>query len=136
MALAERFGFRSTVLVPAPSSGGRSQLGLLCLGSRSPGYFEAEGFAELKMVARPLAASLHEWWVARLGRELSSKAHLTRTDLILLEHERRGLGSKRIADALGRTTAAVDSHFQRLIARMGVCSRKDAARLAAEYGLI
>jgi DNA-binding NarL/FixJ family response regulator len=88
------------------------------------------------MVARPLAASLHEWWLARLRNELLAQARLTRSDLVLLEHERNGDGSKRIADALGRTTASVDSQFQRLIAKLRVHNRKDAARLAAEYGLI
>lgn len=134
--LAERFGFRSSVLIPAPSSGGLSRLGLLCLGSSQPGYFDGGGWSELKMVARPLAAALHEWWVARLRRELSLQARLTPSDLALLELERRGHGSKRIADLQGRTVASVDSQFQRLIARLQVANRRDAARLAAEYGLI
>jgi GAF domain-containing protein len=43
--LAEEYGFRSTAIVPAPSSGGLSRLGMLCLGSRTPGYFEQRGLA-------------------------------------------------------------------------------------------
>jgi DNA-binding CsgD family transcriptional regulator len=134
--LAERFGFRSSVVVPAPSSAGLSRLGVLCLGSSWPGYFEADGYVEFKVVARSVAMELHEWWIARLKDDLILAAQLTESDLALLAHERQGHGTKAIARLLGTSTGAIDSRFQRIIAKLGVPNRKAAARLAAEYGLI
>ena len=134
--LAARFGFRSAMIVPAPSSGGLTRTGVLCLGSSRPGYFDDEGFVALRVVARGVAMELHEWWIGRIRDELIASAEITDEDLLLLAHERMGLGTKAIAKALNWSTSSVDSRFHRMIVRLGVASRKAAARLAAEYGLI
>ncbi len=60
--LATRNGFASAVLVPVHSGTGHSRNSLLCLGSPSPGYFEAGGFGRFKLGAGALACELHEWW--------------------------------------------------------------------------
>jgi hypothetical protein len=134
--LAERFGFRSTVIVPAPSCGGLSRLGVLGLGSSTPGFFEGDGFTALKLVARTAAMELHEWWVAQIKRELVAKARITEEDLVLLAHEWQGHSTKHIARELNTSPGSIDSRFQRVNAKLGVPNRKAAARLAAEYGLI
>jgi DNA-binding CsgD family transcriptional regulator len=136
LRLAERYGFCSTVIVPAPSSGGLSRLGVLCLGSDTPHYFEDEGFPALKVVARPLAMALQEWCIRNVRDELVRSSRITQGDLVLLEYERRGLGTKQIADALGASPTSIHSRFQRINIKLGVINRKAAARLAAEYGLI
>lgn len=134
--LAERFGFRSTVIVPAPSSGGLSRVGVLCLGSSIPGYFEAEGYVALKLVARSVAMEFHEWWLARIKTEMIDTARITEEELALLALERKGNSTKEIARELGSSTGSIDSRFQRINAKLGVSNRRAAARLAAEYGLI
>lgn len=134
--LAEQFGFRSGVIVPAPSSGGLSRVGVLCLGSGTPGFFEGEGFAALKVAARSLAMELHEWWIGQIKRELITNARITEDDLVLLQHERLGHSTKTIAAALDTSASSIDSRFQRVNQKLGVPSRKAAATLAAEYGLI
>lgn len=134
--LAAKFGFRSAVIVPTPSGGGLSRTGVLCLGSSRPGYFDDEGFVALRVVARGVAMELHEWWIGRIRDELVASASLTDIDLQLLAHERMGYSTKAIAKALNWSTSSVDSRFHRMNVRLGVASRKAAARLAAEYGLI
>jgi DNA-binding CsgD family transcriptional regulator len=134
--LAERYGFRSTAIIPAPSSTGLARLGMLCLGSDVPNYFEAEGFSALKVIARPLAAALHEWSTRSVRDELVRSSGITPSDLLLLQYEREGLGTKQIASALGVSTIAVNSRFQRINLKLGVLHRQAAARLAAECGLI
>ena len=79
---------------------------------------------------------LHEWWIARVKEELVEAARLTVDDLALLSHEWRGHTTKRIALEQGTSPGSIDSRFQRLNAKLGVANRKDAARLAAEYGLL
>ena len=133
--LAERYGFRSVMIVPAPSSGGMSRLGVLCLGSNTPGYFEGAGYEAVKVMARTLAMELHEWWLARIGQQVIDDCGLTPEDLALLGYEWHGLGSKEIAVLLHATQGSIDSRFQRLNAKLDVPNRKAAARLAAEYGL-
>ena len=88
------------------------------------------------MLARSLAMELHEWWIARIKRELIANVHLSEEDLQLLAQERLGRGTKAICSALQMSPTAVNSRFQRLNAKLGVPNRKAAAQLAAEYGLI
>ena len=134
--LAVEFGFSSAAIVPAPSAGGLSRVGVLVLGSSTPGFFEGDGFIGLKVVARSLAMELHEWWVGQIKGELIANARITSEDLLLLRHERMGHSTKRIAAELDTSAASVDSRFQRINAKLGVPNRKAAANLAAEYGLI
>ena len=136
VALAERFGFRSTVIVPTPSSGGLSRAGALCLGSATPGYFEGDGYLEFKLVARGVASEFHDWWVARMKDELVTSANITVEDIALLAHERRGHSSKVMARDLQQSITSINSRFQRLNIKLKVPSRRAAARKAAEYGLI
>ena len=134
--VAQRFGFRSVVIVPAPSGGGLSRTGVLCLGSSRSGYFDDEGYVTLKVVARGVAMELHDWWLGRLRDELVAATGITATDLVLLNHELLGHTTKTIARLHGVSTGSVDSRFQRLNIKLGVANRKAAAHLAAEYGLI
>ena len=134
--LAAKFGFRSAVIVPAPSSGGLTRTGLLCLGSWTPGFFEDQGFIALKVSARGLAMELHEWWISRIKRELIANAHISDDDLALLRHERQGRSTKAIAAQMETTAGSIDSRFQRLNQKLGAPNRKAAAIIAAEYGLI
>ena len=134
--LAEEFGVKSAVIVPAPASGSVTRIGVLCLGSAQDGFFEGDGFVPLKIAARSLAMELNEWWIDRIKRELRETARITAEDLALLRHERLGHGTKRIATELGTSPSSVDSRFQRINAKLGVANRKAAASLAAEYGLI
>lgn len=136
IALAQQLGFKSTVIFPVPSCGTLSRTGVLCLGSSSPGYFDDEGYVTLKIVARGVAMELHEWWVRRLRDELVAASGVTAADLDLLSQEQLGRTSKSIARRLGVSTCAVNSRFQRINAKLGTASRKAAAHLAAEYGLI
>lgn len=134
--LAKSSGFASAVIVPAPSAGALSRLGVLCLGRTEEGYFEADGFVPLKIAARGLAMELHEWWIARIKRELIANADITDEEIELLRHERMGHQSKAIGAALGISPGAIDCRFQRLNQKLGVPTRRAAANLAAEYGLI
>lgn len=134
--LAARYGFRSALIVPAPSSGGLTRVGVLCLGSDRPGYFDDADYLLFKLLARSLAMELHEWWIARIKDELITHVRLCDEDLVLLAHERQGHSTKAICSALEMTPTAVNSRFQRLNAKLGVPNRKAAAQLAAEYGLI
>ena len=109
---------------------------MLCLGSDGAGYFDDAGYASFRMLARSLAMELHEWWIARIKRELIANVRLTEEDLLLLAQERLGRGTKAICSALQLSPKAVNSRFQRLNAKLGVPNRKAAAQLAAEYGLI
>lgn len=134
--LATQNGFASAVLVPAHSGAGHSRISLLCLGSSQPGFFEGDGFGPFRVSARVLAMELHEWWLARIRRELIVKAHITPSDLILLRHQCQGHSSKRIATELHVSKSSINSRFQRMNTKLGVANRRMAAQLAVECGLI
>jgi hypothetical protein len=134
--LAAHHGFASAVVVPAHSGGGPSRMGLLCLGSSRPGFFEAQGCDVFMLYARMLALALHDGWLTRLRRDLIVKARITPSDVVLLRHEWHGHTSKRIAAELQVSKNSVNCRFQRMNARLGVVNRRTAARLAVECGLI
>jgi len=127
---------KERAIVPAPSSGGLSRAGVLCLGSATPNYFEGDGYLEFKLVARGIATEFHDWWVARMKDELIASAHITVEDIALLAHERRGHSTKVIARNLHASITSINSRFQRLNVKLKVPNRRAAARKAAEYGLI
>lgn len=134
--LARRFDVVSALIVPAPSPGSLSRLGVLMLGSSEPGFFLKVDSKKLRLLARALASELHDWYTARLASELIETAKLTELDLDLLRHERAGLSSKEIERLIGSSAHAIDSRFQRILSRLKVQSRRSAAQMAAEYGLI
>jgi DNA-binding CsgD family transcriptional regulator len=136
IALAQQNGFASAALVPAHSGTGHSRISLLCLGSTSPAFFEGEGFGRFRLGARLIAAELHDWWLARIRRELIVKARITQADLELLRHEHQGHSSKRIAAELHVSKSSINSRFQRMNMKLGVPNRRLAARLAVECGLL
>lgn len=136
IALAMQNGFASAALVPAHSGAGHSRISLLCLGSTQPRFFEGEGFGRFRLGARLIAAELHDWWLARIRRELIVKARITQADLELLRHEQQGHSSKRIAAELHVSKSSINSRFQRMNMKLGVPNRRLAARLAVECGLL
>jgi len=136
IALAQQNGFASAALVPAHSGAGHSRISLLCLGSSQPSFFDGEGFGRFRLGARLLAAELHDWWLARIRRELIVKARITQADLELLRHEHQGHSSKRIAAELHVSKSSINSRFQRMNMKLGVPNRRLAARLAVECGLL
>jgi DNA-binding CsgD family transcriptional regulator len=132
----ERFGFRSSVVVPAPARSGLTRAGVLCFGSSIPGYFEGEGYGAFKLLAHSVAIEFHEWWLARIRDELIARAQIDDRDRRLLALQAEGRTTKQIARALSVSTACVDSHFRRIRTRLDAPTRQAAARLALEYGLI
>ena len=42
-------GFTSAVIAPAPTCAGQSRIGVLCLGSNRPGFFDDDGSLRLHM---------------------------------------------------------------------------------------
>jgi DNA-binding CsgD family transcriptional regulator len=133
---ASRFGFESMLIVPSPSVSTAAQVSVLVLGSRTAGFFEDPTRMALRVMARSLSMELHAWRLAQARHELIKRAQLTATDIDLLRHERKGFRTKDIARQLRMTAPAIDARVQRLIARLGVPSRKAAASLAATYGLV
>ena len=135
-ALAEKYGMVSVCIAPAGAAETSPRVGMLALGSPRRGYFEGEGFALFRVLARGLAMELHGWWSDYERNELIRELRLTEEDLRLLQLERRGAGTKQAAGELGTSTASIDSRWQRLNRKLGSPHRQSTTRLAVKYGLI
>jgi DNA-binding NarL/FixJ family response regulator len=109
---------------------------LLRLRHSTSGCFEAAGLARVQVNARSLASELHDGWLARTREQTLARSRITEEELDLLERFWLGQTSKRIGAELNLSRIAVNSPFQRLRVKLGVRSRKSAARLAADCGLI
>ena len=135
-AAAATFGFTSALIAPAPSCVGLSRVGVLCLGSARSGFFEDEGYAKIRVLARALAMELHRWVLQTLRQELLVKSGLTSADIDLLRHEKAGHSSKVIGTALKIEAKTVDCRFQRVNAKLEAPDRRTALRIARLYGLL
>ena len=129
-------GFASAVIAPAPTCAGASRIGVLCLGSKSAGFFDDGGYAKLRVLARALAMELHRWLLQTIRQELLTRSRLTPADIELLRHERAGHSSKVIGAALNIEAKTVDCRFQRVSAKLQAPDRRSAARIARLYGLL
>jgi DNA-binding CsgD family transcriptional regulator len=134
-AAAATFGFTSALIAPAPSCVGLSRVGVLCLGSERLGFFDDEGYAKTRVLARALAMELHRWVLQNLRHELLLKSGLTAADIDLLRHEKAGHSSKVIGAALNIEAKTVDCRFQRVNAKLEAPDRRTAVRIARLYGL-
>lgn len=133
---AAHFGFASTFIVPAPTPAAQSRVGVLVLGSATPGYFLHGGGKRIRCMARGLAMELGDWTHAQIRQELMDRARVTQDDLMLLRHEQAGHSSKVIAAALHVEPKTIDCRFHRLSLKLGTANRRAAVRLAEIYGLI
>lgn len=129
-------GFTSAVIAPAPTCAGQSRIGVLCLGSNRPGFFDDDGYAKVRVLARALSMELHRWLLQAIRKELLAKSRLTAADIELLRHEQAGHTSKVIGAALNIEAKTVDCRFQRISAKLDAPDRRTAARIARLYGLI
>lgn len=129
-------GFASALIVPAHTSAGSSNVGVLYLGSHRPACFDAGADARVRVLARALAMELHRWLLRSLRDELMASSRLTTSDLELLRHEDAGHPSKVIAAALNIGSRTVDCRFQRICAKLDTPDRRSAARIARLYGLL
>lgn len=133
---AARAGFASAVIAPAPSTHGMARVGMLALGSATPGFFEDAGYTILRVLARALAMELHGWLARSILRELVQRARITADDIALLRHEAAGHSSKVIAAAMNTEPKTIDCRFQRVSNKLGAPNRRAAVRLARLYGLL
>jgi DNA-binding CsgD family transcriptional regulator len=134
--LAEKYGMVSVCIAPAASAGANARVGMLAIGSRQRGFFEAEGFDVFKVLARSLALELHEWWNRHERNGLVNTLRITDEELRLLRLELSGRGTKKVSGEIGLSTASIDSRWQRLNVKLGSPNRQTTARIAAKYGLI
>lgn len=133
---ATLLGFRSALVVPAPTSFGAARVGVLVLGSDEDDHLHGDNLAVVKIVARALAMELHEWVLAAARDDLLVKTGITPNQIELLRHEAEGHGSKMISAAMGITPKAVDRRFERLCMKLGAADRQIAVRIARLYDLI
>lgn len=136
LELARQHGFESTLVVPAPAPGQLTRSGVLVLAVATDHPIEPDRLTAVRFLARTLALEVQDRLTDVLRREMLATCRLTSRDLTFLRLERDGVPTKAICRRINTSIQAVDTRFKRLNSRLGVSSRRDAARLAAEYGLI
>ncbi len=129
-------GFASAVIAPAPTCAGSSRVGVLCIGSSRPDFFDDSGYAVIRVLARTLSMELNRWMMTSTRREVLESWRLSSLDIDLLHHEALGHGSKYIGALLGARPITIDARFQRICAKLQVPNRRTAARIARLYGVI
>jgi DNA-binding CsgD family transcriptional regulator len=134
---AHRHGFRSGLIIPSHSPAGRSRLGALYVLSSDPDYLDEHALAALRLPLRAFASELVDWWTAQIRRDLlSACGGLTTHEKAILQMTLSGYSSKNIAAELATTKDAIDQRLHRLTARLQASSRKEAASLCDQYGLL
>jgi len=128
--------FQSAMCIPTPAGSGSGRVGALVVGSRTPGFFDDDGYAAFKIAARLVAIELNDRCVELMRDELLSQIDLTVDDVRLLRYAREDLTTKAIARQSGWSDLAINARFRRLLPKFRVHSRNVAVRLAADYRII
>lgn len=136
MAAATMAGFKSGMVIPAHSSIGRTRMGVLYVGSSDPNFFNEETLAKTRMLLRALSGELLDWWIRKARTELLGEATLSAEEIELLRLSHAGHKSKEIAQHLCASKAAVDQKLFRISSKFGTSSRKIAAQMAHDFGML
>ncbi len=136
MAAASMAGFKSGLVVPTHSSIGRSRMGVLYVGSRDPNFFNETALAKTRILLRSLSGELLDWWIRKAKTDLLGESTLTVEEIYLLRLSHAGHKSKEIAQHLSASKAAVDQKLFRISSKFGTSSRKIAAQMAHDFGLL
>ena len=111
-------------------------MGVLYLGSNDAEYLDHEALKQLRLVLRAVTSELLDWWTRQVRSELLAGTQLSSDDVNMLRLTLEGLGSKEIAGHIGTTKNAIDQRMHRIIAKFESNSRRDAANIAFQYGLL
>ena len=133
---SSKLGFRSALVVPAPTSFGAARVGVLVLGSNLVDRFHGEDAVPVQIVARAMAMELHESLLGVMRADLLKRSGIRPDELDLLRYEAAGHTSKVIAGGLDVTPKAVRRRFERAMRKLNAPDRETAVRIARLYGLI
>lgn len=134
---AAKVGFRSGLVVPVHGAPSSSRAGVLFLGAEAVDRFRSHQSIEtVRPAARLIAMELYDFISGMIRRQLLDSAHLSSDELTLLRLQRDGYQSKEMAEVLSTSPAAIDARFTRLNRKLGVANRRQAAEMAAQYGLV
>ena len=136
MEAARRCGFVSGWVIPSHSPSGRSRMGVLYLGSDDPQHFGKTAIKQVRPILRAISGELLDWFTRQVRQELMSGGDLSTDEKEMLLMTFKGAGSKEIANHLQMTKSAVDQRLHRLSSRFDSSSRREAAQLAYEFGLL
>ena len=128
-------GVQSTLLVPTGTDYGTAFVGCLFLFSPQKNYFE-NSLVEVGVAAESVSSALYRWMLARQRVNLIERAGLVQEDITLLQMVQKGMSSKEASKELCKSIAAINSRWQRINSRLGTANRKQAAKLAMDFGLI
>lgn len=133
---ALKAGCRGGVIVPAHAPEGMNRMGLLYLLCADPARFNARNLAQSGWLLQGLSAQLLDWWVRHERAEWRAHLALQPPDVELLRLTHEGFSSKEIARLGPYSKAAIDQRLSRTSRQFGTRSRKAAAQMAFQLGLI
>jgi DNA-binding CsgD family transcriptional regulator len=126
MDMASKYGFATGLVVPAHGHDAE-RVGVLYLGSSEPANTGEPRAWKCRWIMKLVSNELLEWWMRRMKNEFIDKHLLSELDIQLLGHERQGLSSIEISTSTGQSKRNVDETFRKMIEKMGVSTRKEAA---------
>lgn len=133
---ALRAGYQNGVVVPVHSPEGRKRMGVLFLLSSHPDRFNHDHLARTGWLLQGLAGQLLNWWIEEERRLWRNRLVLQAIDLELLRLTHAGFASKDIARLLHRSKASIDQRLYRTTRQFATHSRKIAAQMAYQLGLL
>ena len=132
---AAEFGYRSGVVVPAHSSSS-AWVGVLYLPSGESDDYVRELHRKHRSLMRAFALELLEWWDERLRDTSAEELRLDQLDLDLLLKAYEDATTEQAAKEIGVTFSRVKARYEKLYAKLGVTSKREAVQKAVSLGLL
>lgn len=135
LAAAAEHGFRSGMVVPAHSPAS-TRIGVLYLGTNDDEERVRQSYGRHRNLMRAFGLELLEWWDAWLRTTTLSELDLDEIDLELLQKAQERATAEDAARELGLTLSRVKARYNRLISKLNVSNKREAAEKAMLLGLI
>lgn len=133
-----RHGYRCAVAFPRrlpPDTPAGSFGAVLLLGRVDPPAGEA-GARRHAALVRGLTATFIDRWAELIAAECARSVRLSAIEVRLLQCVAAGQTTAQAAAALGKNTTAVNNHYRRINAKLGVRSKRAALVRARALGLL
>lgn len=132
---AREYGFSAGMIVPAHSAA-HLRIGVLYVAYCNPSALDSEIYTASRLPLRALSAEVLDRILVSIRTETIERCGLDERELTLLRYQRAGLSSKDIARLGEGSPHAIDRMFGRIIHKLGLSSRAEAAHVAYVNGLI
>lgn len=137
LRVAASYGFKSGMVIPTHSSqSANERIGLLYIGVDEPPKIGNQLVRRHRLLYRALGMELLDWWIRFLKAEATRKFHLSKEEIILLQHTKNGCAVIELSAKLGLSSSKLYRQLNIIQDKFNVDKIGAAVAIAKFHGLL